>query len=174
MIGMKIAVLLDDLFEDVEYFQPVGAFSAAGHKIYNVGVRKGKVVKGKTQGKEVDIDESIQDVSVGEYDALLIPGGCSPDKLRAHDEVVDFVKDFVESCKPVFAICHGPQLLITADVLKNRTVTGWKSIIQDIKNAGAVFLDKEVVVDENLVTSRGPNDLKAFIEASLQKLKEGE
>jgi protease I len=171
---MKIAVLIDDLFEDVEYFQPVGAFSAAGHKIFNVGLRKGKIVKGKTEGKEVDIDESIRDISVAEYDAMFIPGGCSPDKLRAHDEVVDFVKNFVESYKPIFAICHGPQLLITADVLKNRTITGWKSIVQDIKNAGAVFLDKDVVVDGNFITSRGPDDLKAFIEASLQKLKEGE
>ena len=174
MKDMKIAVLVDDLFEDVEYFQPVGAFSAAGHKIYNVGLRKGKIVKGKTEGKEVDIDESVRDIFVDEYDAMFIPGGYSPDKLRAHDEIVDFVKKFVESCKPIFAICHGPQLLITANVLKNRTVTGWKSIIQDIKNAGAVFLDKDVVVDENLVTSRGPDDLKVFIEASLQKLKESE
>lgn len=171
---MKISVLLDDLFEDVEYFRPVGAFSAAGHKIFNVGVRKGKIVKGKTEGKEVDIDESIHDISVSDYDALFIPGGYSPDKLRSHDEVVNFVKNFVTSGKPVFSICHGPQLLITANVLKNRTVTGWKSIIQDIKNAGATFVDKDVVVDDNLVTSRGPDDLKIFIEESLRKLKEGE
>lgn len=102
---------------------------------------------------------------------MLIPGGYSPDKLRSHDEAVRFVKDFMSSGKPVFSICHGPQLLITADVLKGRKVTGWKSIIQDIKNAGAIFIDEEVVEDDNLVSSRSPGDLPAFIYASLEKLK---
>lgn len=167
----KIAVILDDMFEDSEYFEPVGAFSTAGHKITNVGLKKGKIVKGKKEGKQVDIDKSVNDVSVDDFDALLIPGGYSPDKLRSHKEAVDFVKDFVDSGKPVFSICHGPQLLISADVLKGRRITGWNSIIQDIRNAGGDFVNKEVVEDDNLVSSRSPVDLKAFIEKSLEKLK---
>ncbi len=167
----KIAVLLDDMFEDSEYFEPVGAFSTAGHKIVNIGLRKGKVVKGKKEEKPVDIDRSLDEVSVNDFDALLIPGGYSPDKLRAHQKSVDFVKEFVETGKPVFSICHAPQLLISADVLKGRKITGWKSIIQDLKNAGALYEDQEVVVDDNLVSSRSPTDLPAFINSSLEKLK---
>ncbi len=106
-----------------------------------------------------------------DFDALLIPGGYSPDKLRADEDAVRFVKDFVESGKPVFSICHAPQLLITAQVLKGRKVTGWKSIVQDIKNAGAIFLDQEVVEDGNLISSRSPQDIPAFIRAMLKKLQ---
>jgi len=167
----KIAVILDDWFEDSEYFEPVGAFSTAGHKIINVGLRKGKIVKSKKQGKQVDIDKSIDDSSINDFDALLIPGGYSPDKLRAHKKPVEFVKKFVESGKPVFSICHAPQLLISAQIIKGRKITGWKSIIQDIKNAGGEFLDEEVVVDDNLVSSRSPQDLSAFIKTSMKKLK---
>lgn len=168
----KIAVVIDDWFEDSEYFEPVGAFSTAGHKIVNVGLKKGKVVKSKKEKKFVDIDKSLDEVTVNDFDALLIPGGYSPDKLRAHNKPVDFVKKFVESGKPVFSICHAPQLLISADVLKGRTITGWKSIIQDIKNAGADFKNQEVVVDNNIVSSRSPSDLKAFIKTSLEKIKD--
>ena len=101
----------------------------------------------------------------------MIPGGYSPDKLRAHKDAVQFAKEFVQSDKPVFLICHAAQLLITADVLKGRKVTGYTSIVQDIKNAGAEYFDQEVVVDGNLVSSRNPGDLPAFIEASLKKLQ---
>ena len=167
----KIAVIIDDLFEDSEYTEPASAFTKAGHKLAHIGLKKGKTVKGKKEGTDVTIDLAIEDVSVDDFDALLIPGGYSPDKLRAHEKAVKFVKDFMASGKPVFSICHGPQLLITADVLKDRKVTGWKSIIQDIKNAGAVFVDEEVVEDSNLVSSRSPRDLPAFIQTSLKKLK---
>jgi protease I len=167
----KIAVIIDDFFEESEYFQPVGVLSTAGYEIINLGLRKGKIVKGKNEQKEVDIDESINESSIDDFDALLIPGGYSPDKLRSHDEAVAFVRDFVKSGKPVFSICHGPQLLISADVLKNRKITGWKSIIQDIKNAGADFIDQEVVIDDNIISSRSPADLKPFIKATLNKLE---
>jgi len=159
------------MFEDSEYNEPASAFTKAGHKLTHVGLKKGKTVKGKKENTEVTIDTNLIDASIDDFDALLIPGGYSPDKLRAHDEAVEFVKDFMGSGKPVFSICHGPQLLITADVLKGRKVTGWKSIIQDIKNAGVEFVDKEVVEDGNLVSSRSPRDLPAFIQASLKKLK---
>jgi protease I len=116
------------------------------------------------------IDQAVKDVSVADFDALLIPGGYSPDRLRADADAVRFAKEFVESGKPVFAICHAPQLLITAQVLQGRKITGWKSVIQDIKNAGAEFIDQEVVEDGNLISSRSPRDLPAFIRASLRKL----
>ena len=167
----KIAVIITNMFEDSEYSKPVNAFKKAGHKIIRVGLKEGEVVKGKKKGTPVKIDKAVTDVSVEDFDALLIPGGYSPDKLRANEDAVKFTKEFAESGKPIFSICHGPQLLITADVLKGRRITGWKSIIQDIKNAGAEFIDKEVVVDKNLVSSRHPGDITAFIRESLKKLK---
>lgn len=170
----RIAAIVEDMFEDSEYLHPVKAFEEAGHQITNVGLKRGKVVKGKKQGTEVRIDESVDMVSPADFDALLIPGGYSPDKLRAHAAPVSFVRDFVEAGKPVFMICHGPQLLITADVLRGRRATGWKSIAQDIRNAGADYVDAEVVTDGSLVSSRYPGDLQAFTGAALQKLSEGE
>ncbi len=166
----KIAVIIENFFEDSEYTRPAGAFRKAGHELIHVGLKEGAVVKGKKQGTEVMIEKSVHDVSVDNFDALLIPGGYSPDRLRADEEAVSFVRDFMKSGKPVFAICHAPQILITARVLEGRKVTGWKSIIQDIKNAGAEFIDQEVVEDGNLITSRSPADIAAFISASLEKL----
>jgi deglycase len=166
-----IAVIIDDMFEDSEYTEPAEAFKAAGHKLTHIGLKKNTSVKGKTKGTKVKIDKSVNEISAKDFDALLIPGGYSPDHLRADEAAVEFVKKFFESNKPIFAICHGPQLLITAQVLKGRKVTGWKSISQDIKNAGAQFLDQEVVEDGNLITSRHPGDLPMFISALLSRLK---
>jgi protease I len=166
-----IAVIIDDMFEDSEYTEPAKAFKAAGHKLTHIGLNKNTRVKGKTEGTQVKIDKAVNDISAEDFDALLIPGGYSPDHLRADEAAVKFVKKFFESNKPVFAICHGPQLLITAQVLNGRKVTGWKSIMQDIKNAGAQFLDQEVVEDGNLISSRHPGDLPMFITASLSRLK---
>jgi protease I len=168
----KIAVLIYDLFEDVEYSKPAAAFLKAGHKLVHVGFEKGKTVNGKKAEVQVCIDKSIREVAVGDFGALFIPGGYSPDRLRVDPLIVRFVKEFVESGKPVLAICHAPQLLITAQVLQGRTVTGWKSIVQDIKNAGATYIDSEVVVDSNLITSRSPRDIPAFVKASLKALKD--
>jgi protease I len=167
----NIAVLIDDMFEDSEYTEPAKAFKAAGHKFTHIGLKRNTRVKGKTEGTQVKIDKTVKDISVEDFDALLIPGGYSPDHLRADEAAVQFVKKFFESNKPVFAICHAPQLLITAQVLSGRKVTGWKSIMQDIKNAGAQFLDQEVVEDGNLISSRHPADLPMFIAASLRHLK---
>lgn len=166
----KIAVIVTDLFEDSEYVRPVEAFKKAGHQIVNVGLAAGKTVRGKRDATPVTIDRAVKEVSAESFDALLIPGGYSPDKLRVDARAVAFARDFMEKGKPVFTICHGPQLLITADVLKGRKITGYVSIIQDLKNAGAIFFDQEVVEDGNLISSRNPSDLPAFIEASLRKL----
>ncbi|MBW1989900.1 MAG: type 1 glutamine amidotransferase [Deltaproteobacteria bacterium] len=166
----RIAVIIADMFEDVEYTEPAKAFEEAGHEVVTVGLKAGETVRGKKKQTPVKVEKSVNDVSADDFDALLIPGGYSPDKLRGYAKPVQFVKDFVESKKPVFSICHGPQLMITADVLRGRSATGWKSIAQDLKNAGANYQDKEVVEDGNLVFSRGPGDMPAFIRASLAKL----
>lgn len=166
----NVAVIITDMFEDVEYTGPAEGFRSAGHDLIHVGLEKGSTVKGKKEGTPVKIDRGLDDASVNEFDALLIPGGYSPDKLRVSAQAVDFVRDFMNSGKPVFSICHGPQLLISADVLNGKKVTGWKSIVQDIKNAGGEFIDQEVVEDGNLISSRNPDDIPAFTRAALARL----
>jgi len=166
----RVAIIIDDLFEDAEYTRPFQAFKKQGHEIVHVGLKARKLVKGKKKGTEVRTEKSVKDVSVDDFDALFIPGGYSPDHLRADQDAVSFVRDFVKSRKPVFSICHAPQLLITADVIRGRKITGWKSIVQDIKNAGGIYKDQDVVVDGNLISSRRPGDLPAFIKAALERL----
>lgn len=166
----KVAVIITDLFEDSEYTEPVKALRGAGHEVIHVGFKKGEIVKGKKTATPVVIDQSLDTASAGQFDALLIPGGYSPDKLRADPKAVQFAGKFMEADKPVFAICHGAQLLISAKAVEGRKITGWKSISQDLIYAGADFHDQEVVVDRNLVSSRSPADLPAFVEACLQKL----
>ena len=167
----RIGVLIGPKFEDVEYTKPSKSFKESGHELTHIGLKGGQTVEGKEGKTKVIVDKSAGDVSVNDFDAIFIPGGCSPDKLRENKNIVGFVKEFVESDKPVFAICHVPQLLITAQVIEGRRVAGWKSIVQDIKNAGAEFVNDEVVEDGNLVSSRGPDDIPAFTEASLKKLE---
>ncbi len=166
----KIAVVIDDLFEYVGYPEPVGAYKEAGHDLISVELKAGAEVKDIKRGTPVTIGKDFNDVEVGDFHSLLIQGGYSPDRLRAHKKPVRFTADFPNSGKPVFTICHAPQLFITADVPANRKVTGYKSIIQDIKNAGADSLDKVAVEDGNLISSRGPKDIPAFIRAKLKWL----
>jgi protease I len=167
-----IAALVGDMFEDVEFAEPVKAFREAGHTVVTVGLRAGATVHGERGKETAHIDRAVADVGAGDFDALFIPGGFSPDRLRIDEDAVRFVGDFVRSNKPVFAICHAPQLLITARVLAGRQVAGWRSIIQDITNAGATYVDRDVVIDGNLISSRGPKDIPAFIRASLARLSE--
>ncbi len=169
----RIAVVLDDFFEDVEYTDPVKTLQKAGHECVVVGLKTGRVVKGKKVGTEITIEKSFEEVTPGDFDALLIPGGYSPDRLRAHPQAVTFVTAFMDNPKPVFAICHGPQLLITADRLNGRQATGYRSLVQDLKNAGARYEDRETVVDGNLLTSREPGDLPAF-DAKMLEILAGE
>ena len=169
-MAKKVAAILADWFEDSEFLEPAKALKEAGHEVVTVGLVKGENATGKKKNTAVKIDQSFGDVMPDDFDALLIPGGYSPDKLRAHEEPVKFVKEFMDKGKPVFSICHAPQILITADVLKGRTLTCYKSVIKDIENAGAHFIDREVVVDGNLVSSRNPDDLPAFNKAILEKL----
>lgn len=168
-MGM-IAVLIDNFFEDSEYLEPVNALREAGHTVIPVGLQAGKIVFGKQNSTKVEIEMAVKNADIPHFSALLIPGGYSPDKVRADRLAVTFVDAFFRSGKPVFAICHGPQLLISADVLRGRRVTGWSSIKRDLENAGAVFVDEKVVVDGNLVSSRSPDDLPAFIRTMLEMI----
>jgi protease I len=165
---MKIACVIGPRFEDSEFKEPYDAFREAGHEVTIVGLQAGTELEGDKGKVRVTVEKSFQDVKPDDFDALLIPGGGSPDKLRAHDEAVTFVKAFMRANKPVLAICHGPQLLLTADEYKNRRMTAWKTIQGDLKKAGADVVDQEVVVDRNLVTSRQPSDIPAFIRESLK------
>ncbi|BCB02458.1 type 1 glutamine amidotransferase domain-containing protein [Bacillus sp. KH172YL63] len=167
----KIATLITDMFEDVEWTDPEKAFKEAGHEVVTIEKEKGKTVKGKQGDASVTIDQSIDDVNPSDFDALLLPGGFSPDQLRADERFVAFTKHFMDEKKPVFAICHGPQLLITAKALEGRKATGFKSIKVDMEYAGVTYEDKEVVVcGDQLVTSRTPDDLPAFNRESLKLL----
>ena len=168
----RIAVLVTHDFEDMEYVEPVEAFRAASHSVINIENKAGNIVYGKKHRYSVTIDQGIDDVTVHEFDALLIPGGYSPDHLRADERYVDFVRRFANAQKPIMSICHGPQLLINAGVVKGRRMTTMKSVIVDLLNAGAVFYDEAVVNDNNLyISSRSPEDLPAFIRESLTVLK---
>jgi deglycase len=169
---MKIACLLDSDFEDSEFQKPYDAYRQAGHQVTIIGLAAGSEVKGKKGKVSTRVEKSIVEVSPSEFDALFIPGGYSPDHLRANQKVVEFTKAFADAGKPIFAICHGPQLLMTAGVVKGRTMTAWTTIQQDLKQVGAKVVDQEVVVDKNLVTSRKPDDIPAFIRESEKLLQQ--
>ena len=171
-MSKRIACVITDMFEDVEYSKPKEAFEKAGHKVIAVGTEKGKTAKGKQGDTEVTIDVAIDEANPAEFDALFIPGGFSPDLLRGDQRFVDFAKLFMDQKKPVFAICHGPQLLITARSLEGRDATGYKSIQVDLDYAKANVHDQEVVVCQNqLVTSRQPDDIPAFNREALKLLE---
>lgn len=167
-MGKKIACVLANDFEDVEFTDPAKAYEEAGHEVTVISSSKGTVT-GK-HGAKVNVDRTIDEVKPEEFDALFIPGGYSPDNLRDDNRYIAFTKAFMDEDKNVFAICHGPQLLISAGSLKGRNVTGYKSIAVDLVNAGGKFKDEEVVVCHNLVTSRMPQDIPAFNRESLKLL----
>lgn len=167
--GKKVAFVLANNYEDIEHTSPMDAVKAAGAEVTVIGLTK-ETITGKKGGSEQP-DITFEDAHVGDYDLLVIPGGGSPENLRIDDRAVAFTKAFVESGSPVASICHGPQLLISADVLNDRTVTAVNKIRDDIRNAGGNYVDEAVVVDGNLISSRVPGDLDAFNEALVKALK---
>jgi protease I len=168
---MRIACVLDVDYEDSEFKQPYDAFRKAGHEVTIAGLKAGKELRGKKGEVTTKAEAGIDQVGPEQFDALLIPGGYSPDHLRSDPRMVGFTRAFFEADKPVFAICHGPQLLITARVVKGRKMTAWKTIQDDLSQVGAHVVDQEVVADRNLVTSRQPSDIPAFIRESLKLLE---
>lgn len=168
----KIAAIITDLFEDSEFTSPKEALEAAGHEVVTVGLEAGQTVTGKSEDTEVEVAVGIDAAEGADYDALLIPSGYSPDKLRGDERVLDFVRHFAFKRKPIFSICHAPQLLVNADVLKGKSITAVKQVAVDVKNAGANFFDEEVVIDPSgIISSRTPADLDAFNEAIVDALK---
>jgi len=168
---MRIACVLDVDYEDSEFKEPYDAFRKAGHQVTVIGLKAGKDLKGKKGEVTTKAEAGIDQVRPDQFDALFIPGGYSPDHLRLNSKVVSFTKSFFDSDKPVFAICHGPQLLITARVVKGRTLTAWPTIQDDLRQVGAKVVDQEVAVDGNLVTARKPDDIPAFNRESLKILE---
>ncbi|MFN8665060.1 MAG: type 1 glutamine amidotransferase domain-containing protein [Thermomicrobiales bacterium] len=163
MAKPKVVMVLANNFEDSEAIEPKNHLEALGAEVVTVGAEKG-TVSGK-KGATLDVEKTFSEVSPDEFQMLVIPGGGAPENLRIVDDAVAFTRRFVESGKPVGSICHGPQLLISADVLKGRTVTSVNKIRDDVKNAGGNYVDQELVVDDNLITSRVPKDLPAFNDA---------
>jgi protease I len=171
--GKKIAILATDGFEQVELTDPKKSLEQAGAKVDVISIKTGQI-KGWDHtdwGKSVKVDHLVSDVKSTDYDALVLPGGqINPDKLRTDKGAVAFIKQFVESGKPVAAICHGPWGLIEADVVRGKTVTSWPSVHTDLTNAGANWVDREVVQDGNLITSRKPEDIPAFNNKIIESL----
>ncbi|HYD40524.1 MAG TPA: type 1 glutamine amidotransferase domain-containing protein [Anaeromyxobacter sp.] len=166
----RVAFIADDLFEDSELRIPWDRIREAGHEVVLVGLEKGKRIEGKKKEETFTTDVRAADVSADEFDALVIPGGYSPDKLRMDIDVVRLVRNMFTAGKPVAAVCHGPWMLVEADALDGKTVTSWPSLKTDLINAGARWVDREVVEDENVITSRKPDDLPAFSNAILRRL----
>ena len=174
--GKKVAILATDGFEQVELTEPKANLEAAGAKVDVLSIKEGEI-KGwdKTDwGEKVKVDKLVTAAKASDYDALVLPGGqINPDKLRMDKDAVAFVKGFVESGKPVAAICHGPWTLIEAGVVRGKTMTSWPSVHTDLKNAGANWVDREVVTDGNIITSRKPEDIPAFSKALEEALSKG-
>ena len=168
----RVVMPLAQDFEDSEFTVPFDRLKNAGHEIVVLGTKAGDIVTGKRGQARATIDRVARDLHPDECDAMVIAGGYSPDHLRLDADVVAFVREFHASGRPVAAICHGPQLLIEAGVVSGAKLTSWPSVRTDLMNAGAKWTDREVVVDDNLITSRKPADLDAFCDEILAHLPE--
>jgi protease I len=174
--GKKIAFVAAEGVEQVELTEPWKAVEQAGGSPELISVEDGEVqaFNHLDKGDTFPVDKTAKDADASDYDGLVLPGGvANPDFLRTDEDVVRFVRDFFEQAKPVGVICHGPWTLIEADVVKGRTLTSWPSLQTDLRNAGANWVDEEVVVDEGLVSSRKPDDLPAFCAKVVEELAEG-
>jgi protease I len=173
----KVAILTENGFEEVELTSPMNALEQAGATVHIISPQKDKVKAWNHDhwSIELDVDKNLSDANPEEYDMLVLPGGVlNPDKLRLNKEAVLFAQHFLEQAKPLAAICHGPQTLIETGMLDGRTMTSYWSIKTDLANAGVNWVDKEVVVDNGLVTSRSPEDLEAFNKKMIEELSEGQ
>jgi len=174
--GKKVAILTENGFEEVELTSPKKALEEAGAIVEIISPQKEKVKAWDTDhwSIELPVDVTLDKANPENYDMLLLPGGVlNPDKLRTNEKAVQFAEHFLEQGKPLAAICHGPQLLIETGMISNRALTSYPSLQTDLKNAGALWEDKEVVVDNGLVTSRSPKDLPAFNKKIIEELGEG-
>src|SRR3954463_382752 len=171
--GKRVALLCEDLFDDQEFIYPLHRMREAGAEVQVVAPETGRLYKGK-YGFEVKADVAASSVSAGDYDAVIVPGGFAPDKMRRDPAMVRLVSDLNAQGKVVAAICHAGWMLVTADIVRGRTVTGFPSLHVDLRNAGGEVVDREVVRDRNLITSRTPADLGAFCRTIIQAVSGGE
>jgi protease I len=174
--GKKVAILVADGFEQVEMTEPRKALEEAGAETKIVSPKSGQIqgMHHMEKGDKFDVDLTLDDARAEEFDALMIPGGLfNPDALRSNEDALDFARHFFAAGKPVAAICHGPQVLISADLVRGRTMTSWPAIKVDMRNAGARWVDEEVVVDNGLVSSRKPDDIPAFNKKMIEEFCEG-
>ena len=174
LAGRKVAVLATDGVEQVELVEPMKALRAAGAEVHLVSIDAGEIqgLNHLEKGDRFPVDRTLADATASDYAGLVLPGGvANPDTLRTNEQAVAFARAFVEADKPVAAICHAPWLLVEAGVLKGRTVTSWPSLQTDIRNAGADWVDKEVAIDQRLITSRQPDDLPAFCDALVSSFR---
>ncbi|HZE83143.1 MAG TPA: type 1 glutamine amidotransferase domain-containing protein [Puia sp.] len=176
LTGKKIAILTEDGFEEIELTSPKKVLEEAGAEVHIISPRTDKV-KAWDQDHwsiELPVDRPLDQANAEDYDALMLPGGVlNPDRLRQDRRAVEFAQQFLESGRPVAAICHGPQLLIETGLIEGRKMTSYPSLRTDLENAGAMWVDEEVVVDNGLVTSRTPKDLEAFNRKMIEEIKEG-
>ncbi|MCX6010933.1 MAG: type 1 glutamine amidotransferase [Chloroflexi bacterium] len=170
--GKRIAILAEEDFEDSELIEPLRSMKNAGARVVIVGTGSKESYQGKRGNASVSVDTTADKVKVEDFDAVIIPGGYAPDKMRRDPSMVELVKKAYELGKVVAAICHGPQLLISANIVRGRKVTSWPSIAVDLENAGADWVDAPVVQDGNLITSRKPADLPRFNKAIIEALRD--
>jgi protease I len=170
LAGKRIAILVEDNFEDSELTESLRAMKDAGARVLIVGSGSKKSYKGKRSLAEVKVDTTADKVEASQFDAIIVPGGYAPDKMRLHQSMVDLVRKAHAEGKIIAAICHGPQLLISADIVKGRRVTSWPSVAVDLKNAGAIWVNEPVVKDANIITARKPADLPKFNKAIIESL----
>ncbi len=166
---MKALLISADRYEDTELFVPYYRLLEEGIETDIASMKKG-LIKGK-HGYEVEATKTLSQVSPDDYDLLVLPGGRAPEEVRKDPKAIEIARDFFMKGKPVAAVCHGPQILITAGLLKGRHATCYRSVVDELKAAGAVYEDKEVVVDGNLVTSRQPSDLPAFMRETMKLIR---
>jgi protease I len=174
--GKRIAVLATDGFEEVELTEPVKELKNAGAEVKVVSPKSGEIqgFNHHDKGSRIPVDLSLDQTSADKFDGLVLPGGVvNPDMLRLEPKAISFIRQFVENGKPIAAICHGPWTLINARGVRGKRMTSWPSLQMDLKNAGADWVDEEVVTDNGLVTSRKPDDLPAFCRKMIEEFQEG-
>ena len=170
LAGKRVAILVEEYFEDSELIEPLRAMKDAGARVVIVGSGSRKSYKGKRGLAEVKVDTTADKVEASQFDAIIIPGGYAPDKMRLHQSMVDLVRKAHDEGKIIGAVCHGPQLLISAGIVKGRRITSWPSVAVNLRNAGAIWVNEPTVRDGNIITARKPVDLPKFNKAIIGAL----